>query len=106
MASQSFYNFLCLAGIALSVYSLWVEYNIEADPNYKPACHIKIDNLFEANCATAFTSDYGKGVFGFIDGSRVDVFKGDIFLRKKFGKKIWNFFNKKIFSLKNIPSLP
>lgn len=79
MASKSFYNFLCLLGIALSVYSLYVEYKIEEDPSYEPACNINLDiqNVFkmEANCADVLTSDYGRGMFGLVDKSRTDLFK-------------------------------
>jgi len=60
-----FHNFFCFAGLALSIYTTYVEYKVHENPEYKAACDIKND-LMEASCTKAFTSDYGKGMFGMI----------------------------------------
>ncbi len=55
-------TFLCAAGLALSAYSLYVEYNMkQAGPGlYKAACDI---NSF-ISCTRAFSSPFGHVLFG------------------------------------------
>jgi len=60
-----FHNLFCFLGFALSVYTTYVEYKVHENPDYKAACDIQND-LMEASCTKAFTSEYGKGMFGMI----------------------------------------
>ena len=73
------YRATCLVGLALTIYTLWVEYQTAVDPDYVPLCHVKLDVFGfekEANCQVAFTSRYGKGLFGFVDHGKTDFMAG------------------------------
>jgi len=50
-----------LAGIALSGYAYFVEYQLENEPGYKAMCDIDESH----SCTTVFNSTYGRG-FGFV----------------------------------------
>ncbi|XP_047469780.1 vitamin K epoxide reductase complex subunit 1-like [Penaeus chinensis] len=52
---------LCLLGVALSLYALYVEFLKEADENYEAMCDI---NSY-ISCSKVFTSKYGRG-FGIV----------------------------------------
>ncbi|KAF2351127.1 Vitamin K epoxide reductase [Trinorchestia longiramus] len=55
------FNVFCLFGLALSLYSLFVEFKKESDKDYVAYCDI--DDLFA--CSKVFMTKYGKG-FGLI----------------------------------------
>jgi len=50
-----------LAGIALSGYAYFVEYQLEKEPGYKAMCDIDESH----SCTTVFNSTYGRG-FGIV----------------------------------------
>lgn len=60
--SRCAHNFFCFIGLVLSIYTTYVEYQVHLDPSYKAACDI---DAIQASCTKAFSSDYGRGVFGF-----------------------------------------
>ncbi|XP_033116166.1 vitamin K epoxide reductase complex subunit 1-like protein 1 [Anneissia japonica] len=53
--------FLCLAGLILSVYALYVEHMKERNDGYTAMCDVND----EISCSKVFTSKYGKG-FGLV----------------------------------------
>lgn len=53
--------FLCIFGIIVSLYALYIEVRKEHDPSYKAACDIG-ENI---SCSKVLTSKYGRG-FGFV----------------------------------------
>ena len=59
--SRYAHNVFCFIGLILSIYTTYVEYQVHLDPNYKAACDI---DVIQASCTKAFSSDYGRGVFG------------------------------------------
>ena len=69
------YSLLCLAGLLLSGYALYVEYKSHIDKEYVPMCAIKNSFLGEANCQDVFLSQYGKGMFGLIDNTKVNFIR-------------------------------
>ncbi|KAK7020295.1 Vitamin K epoxide reductase complex subunit 1-like protein 1 [Halocaridina rubra] len=52
---------LCVIGVALSIYALYVEISKESDQNYRAMCDISES----ISCSRVFTSRYGRG-FGII----------------------------------------
>jgi vitamin-K-epoxide reductase (warfarin-sensitive) len=70
MVSMSVYHqsvtFLCLAGIALSLYAFYVETRKTSDPSYRAACDIS-DKM---SCSRVLTSKWGRG-FGLFNSDSV-----------------------------------
>merc|ERR1712048_4723 len=59
--SKCAHNLFCFVGLVLSIYTTYVEYKVHENPDYKAACDI---DAIQASCTKAFSSDYGRGVFG------------------------------------------
>ncbi|CAG5129578.1 unnamed protein product [Candidula unifasciata] len=59
---RAFILVLCLLGLCISIFGLYIEILKEKNPNYVPFCDI---NSYIA-CSRALTSRYGKG-FGLVD---------------------------------------
>jgi len=59
--SRCLHNLFIFVGLSLSIYTTYVEFKLHENPSYKAACDIE---AIQASCTKAFSSDYGRGVFG------------------------------------------
>ncbi|EDW74872.1 uncharacterized protein Dwil_GK19102 [Drosophila willistoni] len=50
-------RFLCLCGLAISIYSLYIKIQLDNNENYRAMCDI----AEQISCTAVFKSDYGRG---------------------------------------------
>ncbi|EDW91874.1 vitamin K epoxide reductase complex subunit 1 [Drosophila yakuba] len=66
-------RWICVCGLAVSVYSLYVKMKLKEDENYRPMCDVN-DNM---SCSLVFKSGYGDG-FGLGNITQVNAPNGAI----------------------------